>query len=249
MKKECRNNMTDIIPGGYSSYGHIAGILMSDSVIPRIPGDPGHAGTFDFPVIYETLKGFPFEALISARKEHLEILLSRAKKLQDKGARFIAADCGLFGPYQSDLIRHLDVPFIGSALDLVPLLKRHLPVTKKVGILTGDLQILKSVHLEASGIDPDAVRIIGMQNTDEFKRVVIERADTLDMSAMRAGVIETAGQFDPDDIGAVVLECTNLISFRRDIQMAIKKPVYDLVTLIEFYASGFLKRTFDFGYM
>jgi hypothetical protein len=36
--------------GGTVNYGRVAGILMLDSTIPRIPGDPGHAATFSFPV-------------------------------------------------------------------------------------------------------------------------------------------------------------------------------------------------------
>jgi len=48
---------------GLNTYGHRVGILMSDSTIPRIPGDPDHAETFPFPVVNKVLKGFPFEDL------------------------------------------------------------------------------------------------------------------------------------------------------------------------------------------
>jgi hypothetical protein len=42
--------------GGTANYGQVAGILMLDSTIPRIPGDPGHAETFDFPVRYGVIQ-------------------------------------------------------------------------------------------------------------------------------------------------------------------------------------------------
>lgn len=241
--------MTGKIEGGFASYGHLAGILMSDSVIPRIPGDPGHAETFNFPVIHQALKGFPFEDLIEAKKDHIDILKDHAKRLQQKGVRFIAADCGLFGPFQEDLSRCLDVPFIGSALDLVPMLKRHFPENLKIGILTGDANILRPVHLSASGIDPESVLIQGMQDCDEFRRVVIERGTTLDLERMKQGVMKAAAKFDPEITGAVVLECTNLISFRPHIQKLLQKPVFDLVTLMEFYAFGFLKRHFHSNFL
>ena len=62
--------MKNAISGGLNSYGHIVGILMNDSTIPRIPGDPGHAETFPFPVTYEVLRGFPFEDLIDINKDN-----------------------------------------------------------------------------------------------------------------------------------------------------------------------------------
>jgi len=236
--------MTEKITGGLTSYGHMAGILMSDSTIPRIPGDPGHAETFPFPVIYEVLEKFPFQDLVDISKAHIDILITCAKALENRGVRLVAADCGLFGPFQEDLKKHLQVPFIGSAVDLVPLLQRHLPRGRKVGILTGDTRIFKPAHLTASGVAPGSVVITGMENSEEFNRVVIQRSRTLNPDKMRQGVLEAADAFIGQEVEAVVLECTNLISFRSNLQERLRKPVYDLVTLIEFYISGFMNRVF-----
>lgn len=236
--------MTHIVSGGQTTYGHMVGILMNDSTIPRIPGDPGHAETFDFPVIYEILKDFPFEDLIAIKKDHMEVLIKKAKSLQAKGVSLIATDCGLFGPFHRELKKHLEVSFIGSALDLVPLLQRFLPADKKVGIITGDTRILQDVHLESSGIDPDTVVVTGMENCPEFNKVVIERRPELNIENMRQGVVDAASGMSGNRVGAIVLECTNLISFRSDIQNRCKTPVFDLVSLIEFFISGFSPRTF-----
>ncbi len=237
------------ISGGRPTYGHIAGILMTDSLIPRIPGDPGHVGTFSFPVVYEVLKGFPFEDLIDVKKDHTDILIDRAKALQDKGVSLIAADCGLFGPFQEEIKQHLHIPFIGSALDMVPLLQRFLPLSQKVGILTGDTRLLKPAHLAASAIDPDTVAIAGMENSSEFKKVVIDRSQELDIEKMRQGVVDAALTLSSHHLGAMVLECTNLISFRIDVQNTLKVPVFDLVSLIEFYVSGLRLAPFQTGFI
>jgi Asp/Glu/hydantoin racemase len=230
--------MTEKISGGRTTYGHIVGILMTDSQSPRIPGDPGHAETFSFPVIYEVLKGFPFDDLITIKKGHMDILLNRAKALEDKGVSLIVADCGLFGPFQEDMKKHLHVPFIGSALDMVPFLNRFLPPDRKVGIITGDTRLLKPAHFEASGIDLETICIAGMDNSSEFKKVVIDRSPELNIEKMRQGVVDAALTLSSNHLGAVVLECTNLISFRAEVQKALKVPVFDLVSLIEFYVSG-----------
>ena len=236
-----KNNVT----GGQTTYGHVVGILMNDSTTPRIPGDPGHAETFSFPVIYEVLKGFPFEDLVNIKKDNIGILIERAKMLQAKGVNLIVGDCGLFGIYHEELRRHLKVPFIGSALDMVPLLQRFLPVNRKVGIITGDTRILKLDHFKASGIDHETVLIAGMDNSSEFKKVVIEKNTELNVDKMREELMDTATSLLNEDLGAIVLECTNLIPFRIDLQNILKVPVFDLVTLIEFYVSGFRSRIFQ----
>ena len=44
------------IRGGRTFYGQDIGILMMDTKFPRIPGDPGNAATFDFPVCYKVVR-------------------------------------------------------------------------------------------------------------------------------------------------------------------------------------------------
>ncbi len=45
-----------------------------------------------------------------------------------------------------------------------------------------------------------------------------------------------------------MLECTNLVAFRSDIQELLGVPVYDAVSLIEFFADGFRLRRFVSNY-
>jgi len=236
--------MSTVVSGGRYSYGHLVGILMSDSLIPRIPGDPGHAETFSFPVIYEMLEGFSFADLVAMKMDNLDKLMEPAIRLQDKGVSLIATDCGLFGPYHHEFNARLEVPFIGTALDLVPLLQRLHPSRRPIGIITGDRRLLQPAHLLASGIDPESVVLAGMENGAEFKRVVIDRAPELDVEAMRQDVIASAATLLGKNIGAVVLECTNLISYKTDIQKVLGIPIFDLTTLIEFYVSGLRVQTY-----
>lgn len=237
--------MTHKVTGGRSTYGHLVGILMNDSISPRIPGDPGHAETFPFPVVYEVLHGFPFEDLIAAKKDNIDKLIEPALRLQEKGVSLIATDCGLFGPYHDDFKTHLDVPFIGTALDLIPLLQHFHPSSRPIAVITGDTRILSAEHFRASGIEPDTVMLAGMENSSEFQRVVIEKHLELDVDKMRQGVKDSAATLIGKNIGAVVLECTNLISYREDVQKLLGVPVFDLVSLIEFYVSGLSIRNFQ----
>ncbi len=235
--------------GGRSSYGHIVGILMTDSTSPRIPGDPGHAATFSFPVIYEVLKGFPFEDLISIKKNNIDKLMAPALSLQEKGVDLVVADCGLFGPFHEDFRKHLEIPFMGTALDLIPLLQRIFPTDKRIAVITGDTRILSPRHLMASGVDSGSVDIVGMEHSSEFNKVVREGNSVLDVNQMRQGVLDAASRLSGKNIGAVVLECTNLISYRVDVQKLLKVPVFDLVSMIEFYVSGLKLNDFRSPYL
>ena len=167
--------MDNYVFGETTNYGQIAGILMLDSIIPRIPGDPGHAETFDFPIKYGVIRDFPFEDLVEIRNDHIGRVIRVALELQNEGINFIAADCGLFAPFQREISDALAIPFIGSSLNLLPLIAGFLPANQKIGLITGDTRLLKSRHLEAAGADPDRLVIRGMENSVEFLIVVINR--------------------------------------------------------------------------
>ncbi|MCF8061827.1 MAG: aspartate/glutamate racemase family protein, partial [Deltaproteobacteria bacterium] len=129
--------MSRTVQGGHASYGQLAGILVNESTIPRVPGDPGHAETFPFPVRYGVVRGLPFDDLVACRKDHLELVVRAARGLQDQGVRFVAADCGLFSLFQADVASQLEVPFLGSPLSLIPMISAFLPPSRKIGLLTG----------------------------------------------------------------------------------------------------------------
>ncbi len=54
----------NMIKGRQNTYGHPVGIVMLESYVPRIPGDPGHAATLNYTVCYETIKGYSFPKLV-----------------------------------------------------------------------------------------------------------------------------------------------------------------------------------------
>lgn len=243
--------MQSSVFGGTTNYGQIAGILMLDSTIPRLPGDPGHAETFSFPVRYGVIRDFPFEDLVEIRPDHIDRIIKVAIDLQNEGVNFIVADCGLFSVFQHEIADALTIPFIGSSLNLLPLISNFLSSRQKVGLITGDTRLLKTEHLTAAGADPKRLVTRGMENSKEFQSVVIRRGEKLDPGAMRTGVLTAVDDLfnSGETIGAVVLECTNLIPFRSDIQTQFNTPVFDMVSLIEFFADGYWLRAFRSAYI
>lgn len=239
-----------MISGGFRTYGKVAGILMLDSRIPRIPGDPGHAQTFPFPVSYAVVKDLPFKDLVEARADNVGHAIDAALDLQSDGVSFVAADCGLFSIFQQQIASALSIPFIGSSLSLIPHLCSFFGPALDVGVITGHAGMLSERHLRAAGADPARVVAFGMECSREFTRVVIERGETLDGESLAHDVESAArslaerARASGRTLGAVVIECTNLVAYREQVQRGAGAPVYDLVSLIDFFAEGFAARRF-----
>ena len=99
---------------------------------------------------------------------------------------------------------------------MVPFVCLTLGSNRKVGIITGHSEILSDEHLDAAGIDRARVEIEGMENCREFVEVVIGGRPVLDLEVMKAGALAAAGRMVEREpaVGAFVLECPNLVTFR-----------------------------------
>jgi hypothetical protein len=125
-----------------------------------------------------------------------------------------------------------------STLLLLPLAWR---ITQKpVGILTANSDALTMEHLRKAGAENIDVRIKGLEDKPEFRRVILEDSTTMDIERMRRDIVEAAKELvdGNPDIGSIVCECTNLAPFREDIKKAAGKPVFDYLTLVTMAVSS-----------
>lgn len=223
-----------IVKGGYSTYGQHIGIIMFKGAAARIPGDIGHAGTLGINVCYEILDDVCFMDLVDGSDKTRRSILLAAKRLEQKGVKAIAGDCGLLSRYQQEIASELKVPFISSSLLLIPLIWQIQGRIGKVGVVTGHSKLLKQEHLLNAGVSPDIPLVInGMENVDEFIKVVINGGIELDTDKMKNGVLNVCRNIISNnaDVRSIVLECSNLPSFAYDIYNYFGIPVYDIVGL------------------
>lgn len=228
------------VTGGKTVYGAALGIMMLESRFPRILGDMGNAATWPFPVHYAVVPGATPDRVVRNRAEGLLAnFLTAGRDLIARGADGITTNCGFLSLFQSDLTEALGVPVATSSLMQAPLVQSLLPAGKRVGILTISKRTLTPEHLERAGADPDTP-VMGTDNGVEFSRVILGDELELDVALARDDNIAAARELvsEHEDIGAIVLECTNMTPFAADIRAATSLPVFSAYNFVCWFQAG-----------
>jgi Asp/Glu/hydantoin racemase len=223
------------VGGGFNQYGFTVGILMLDTRFPRIPGDMGNAATFPFPVRYQRVEGAEPDLVVRRGAAGLlPAFVEGARRLEREGVGAITTNCGFLVKFQRELAAAVRVPVFTSSLLLVPLVHRLLPPGRKVGIMTVNATGLTSEHFAAAGIGDIPIAVAGMEHEKEFTRVLLGNELVLDVDTAREEHVRVAGRLieEHPDVGAIVLECTNMPPYAADIQRATGLAVFDIVSLV-----------------
>ena len=86
------------------------------------------------------------------------------------------------------------------------------------------------MDLPIEGVDPDG----------EFATRILGDATALDAAAAEREVVDAALRLirRRPDVAAIVLECTNMPPYRAAVHRATARPVYDVVTMLEWFWRG-----------
>ncbi len=234
--------------GGKTVYGARLGILILDTLYPRIPGDPVNATTWPFPVLYKVVRGALPERVIRGRAEGLlDVFLEAAAELVATGADGLTTTCGFLALFQDELAAHCQVPVAASSLMQVAPVQALLPPGKRVGILTANGPSLSENHLTAAGAPLDTP-IGSTDDSCEFNRTMNLAEPMADMAACEADVLAAGHALiaEHPDLGAVVVECTRMAPFSKALGQEIGLPVYDIYSFVTWYHGGLAPR--DFGH-
>ena len=227
---------TGRVRGGFNQFGFTVGILMLDTRFPRIPGDMGNAATFPFPVRYHRVAGADPDLVVRRGAEGLlPAFIEGARQLEREGVGAITTNCGFLIKYQPQLAGAVRVPVFTSSLLLVPLVHRMLAPGRSIGLMTVNAAGLTAEHLAGAGIGRDVLLVVaGMEGEKEFTRVLLDNELELDVDAARAEHVRVARRLvtDHPEVGAIVLECTNMPPYAADIQRVTGLPVFDIVSLV-----------------
>ncbi len=239
--------MNTIAKGGKALYGAPLGILMLKARFPRIPGDMGNATTWPFPVLYRIVEGAtPESVVLKGAAGLLPNFLEAAAELVHHGAEAITTNCGFLSLFQRELAAHVKVPVATSALLQVPWVQATLPPGKRVGVITVSGSSLTPRHLEAAGVPLDTP-FVGTEKGREFFRVLIlGEKDDMDVAIAEQDIIDAGRALvsSNPDIGAIVLECTNMPPYAATLREALGLPVYDIYSMITWFHTGLRPRRF-----
>lgn len=241
----------DTAIGGKRIYGHAIGILMLEAQFPRIPGDMGNATTWDFPVLYKVIKSATPDAVVRKGESRLlDLFIAGAVELENDGVRAITTNCGFLAMFHREMTSAVSVPVFTSSLMQVPLVYAMLKPDQKVGIITISAESLTRRHLTAIGVDKVPHVIVGTEGEEEFSRKILDNESDLDVTKSTKELVHVAyGMIQQNpEIGAIVLECTNMTPYAAAIQEKIGLPVFDIFTFVNYVYHAVVRKGFS-GYM
>lgn len=232
--------------GGKAVYGARIGILMLEARFPRIPGDMGNATTWPFPVLYKVVEGASPQRVV---REHasglLEPFLAAARELVRLGADGITSNCGFLSLFQADIAAATGVPVALSSLMQVPMVDRLLPPGKRAGVLTISAKSLTAAHLAAAGVPTDTP-VIGTEGGHVFTQAILGDALELDVTAAERDILEAGAALAAahPELGAIVLECTNMAPYAQVLAEHLRMPVFDIYSFVSWFHAGIAPRAF-----
>jgi Asp/Glu/hydantoin racemase len=233
--------------GGKPVQGAPLGIIMLETRFPRIPGDIGNGLTWPFPVLYRVVAGAtPERVVLQGARGLLPDFIAAAHDLVALGAEAITTSCGFLCIFQKEIAAAVGVPVATSSLLQVPWVESLLPPGRRVGVITASRPSLTPAHLAAAGMAPDTP-VIGVEDGQELYRVLVRQdKPELDAAAAERDILEAGRALVAahPEVGAIVLECTNMPPYAAALQAALGLPVHDVVSLGSYLFAGLRPRRF-----
>ncbi len=241
----------EVPKGRETARGHAIGIIfMKDERTLFIPGCVENATTYDFPVLYETIES-DYTKVVTDKPDPAvaKQFAEGAKRLEKQGCRAIIANCGYSANFLPEIVKEINVPAFVSSLMLVPLIALSLRPDRKVGIVCFSSTVLGTAPaLDNCGIDRSRIVITGAQELSQVK--AIDTTGQYNPSLLGQELVGLHKKFvsENPDIGAILLECSMFPPYASAVQEAVRMPVFDFTTMINFAYNAVVRRPFA-GYL
>ncbi|WP_250482313.1 aspartate/glutamate racemase family protein [Caballeronia sp. GACF5] len=237
---------------GAQSYGHDIGIIMMYCTCPFPPGDVGNAYSYEYPVLFRTVHGVTIDGLLNrGDRSHVSEVIAVARSLEQEGVKAITSDCGYMLEYQEEVAAAVNIPVMLSSLLQLPFIASILGPQQEIGIICANSEGLSDRLL--SRAYPERTRrvhIVGMQDQPAFRQAILDEQGILDFESVEAETVAVARSLIEKHpaIGALLLECSDLPQYSHAVQQAVKLPVFDFLTMIDYVRSACARKPYTGGY-
>lgn len=212
--------------------------------LEKLIGNSTNPDSYNFGVKFVEIKGANTETVITHPSERiLNRMIETSKTLEKEGIRAISTSCGFNAIFQKELSKEVPIPIFTSALLQIPFIQSTLG-NQKIAVVTANGQALNSEHFLNCGVtNMNNLVIIGLEENSEWNRIFTSQQEEVDIVSVENEIIESirATLRTTNDIGAILLECTDLPPFAEKIRTTFGLPVFDFQTMIKLIASSILK--------
>ncbi|QRM32837.1 hypothetical protein [Microvirga sp. VF16] len=204
-----------------------------------MPAAPPHgclmsSTTYGVPVIAEAVEGAWADLVVPGAPELEPACIAAAKRLVERGAAVITANCGYFIRHQAAVAAAVNVPVVTSSLLLLPTLLNQLPPRSKLAVLVAQPKHLTDDMLGIT--DPSARSRVVVGGIEDSVLVRNENmrppppTDPADTEKDVVASVQALHKAHPD-IGAFLLECTAMPLTAPAVRRVTGLPAYDITTL------------------
>jgi len=207
--------------------------------LEKLKGNSTNPESYDYPVLIRRVKGASAQTIVIQPDENvLNAMVEEMKVMISMGVEAITTSCGFNAIHQKRLAKSVNVPVFTSSIMQVPFVWHTLGPNQSVGVITSRKKYLTAEHFRNAGVSEDIpVHVIGMDDCPEWNSKVYQSSEEdLDPKAIEKEMISVALKAlkHHPDIGAFVLECTDMPPFAPAIRQATRLPVFDFISMVNY---------------
>ena len=133
-----------------------------------------------------------------------------------------------------------------SSLIQIPWIQSTMKNSSKIGILTANAAAINDDLLSHCGIQKKNSLVTADLRYGENFSAIMEDRGSFDNAGIREEVVNAAVKLvkENPEIGAILLECSDMPPYAAVVQAAVKRPVYDFITLIKWLNNAAMQRPY-----
>ena len=224
--------------------------LMLNTRFPRIAGDIGSPATFPYPVRHAVIEPATVDRIVTADGPTgaiMDAFVEAARGLAEEGAHALTTSCGFMAIAQKELAARCPVPVLTSSLCQIPLVQSTL--RPQASASASSPSTAASSRRPTSSVSARAtdLPIEGVEGGQELARVIRQDLTSLDVEKAGQDVVDAGRRLlaKAPDVGAIVLECTNMAPYAPALAAAVRLPVYDIIGLLGWWRRSLEPPAFD----